>query len=113
MNVDTTDTMVLEALEQARNSYAPYTHNYAAIVLKTQDGKLFQGRCAENAAFNPTLNPMQMAISTLIRHNRKFEDIVRAVLVESAEGKNSVVGASADALKAVAPRVKLESYTAD
>ena len=54
-----------------------------------------------------------MAISTFIRHNRKFDEIVRAVVVESAEGKNSVVGASAGALKAVTPRVKLEHYTAD
>ena len=58
MNIETTDALVLEALEHARCSYAPYTHNYAAVVLKTQDGSTYQGRYAENAAFNPTLNPM-------------------------------------------------------
>ena len=113
MNIDTTDPMILETLEQARSSYAPYTHNYSAVVLKTQDGQMFQGRYAENAAFNPTLNPMQMALSTMIRHDRKFEEIVRAVVVESAEGKNSIVSFCADALKCVAPGVKLESYTAE
>ena len=54
-----------------------------------------------------------MALSTMIRHNRKFEEIVRAVVVDSAEGKNSYASASAEALKSVAPKVKIEHYVAE
>ena len=54
-----------------------------------------------------------MAISNLVRHNKKFDEIVRAVLVESADGKNSLLEASRDALAAIAPKVKLEHYVAD
>ena len=58
MSIDTTDSLALKALEHASCSYAPYTHNYAAIALMTQDGETYCGRYAENAAFNPTMPPM-------------------------------------------------------
>ena len=56
----------------------------------------------KNAAFNPSMQPMQMALSNLIRHNRQYSEIKRAVLVESSEGKISLVGATMDALHAIA-----------
>ncbi|WP_394203478.1 cytidine deaminase [Shewanella waksmanii] len=107
LDFDSADPMIIEALDHASLSYAPYTHSYAAVVLETQDGHTYCGRYAENAAFNPSMMPMQMALSTLIRHNRDLSEIKRAVLIESSLGKISLVGASMDALHACAP-VELE-----
>jgi len=100
--LESSDPMIIEALDHASLSYAPYTGNYAAVVLETRDGTTYCGRYAENAAFNPSMMPMQMALSTMARHNRDFTEINRAVLVESSQGKISLVSATMNALHAVA-----------
>lgn len=110
--LDSNDPMVIEALDHASSSYAPYTKNYAAVVLETKDGATYCGRYAENAAFNPSMQPMQMALSTMARHNRDFSEINRAVLIESSKGVVSLVGAAMDALHSVAP-IELEHIVAD
>ncbi|GGI73926.1 cytidine deaminase [Shewanella hanedai] len=107
LSLDSSDPMIIEALDHASLSYAPYTGNYAAVVLETKDGATYCGRYAENAAFNPSMLPMQMALSTMARHNREFSEVNRAVLIESANGKISLVGATMDALHAIAA-VELE-----
>lgn len=112
LSLDSSDPMIIEALDHASLSYAPYTNSYAAVVLETKDGSTYCGRYAENAAFNPSMLPMQMALSTMARHNREFSDIHRAVLIESANGKISLVGATMDALHAVAA-VQLEHIVLD
>ena len=61
-----TDRLLLAAAEAATQSYAPYSHSYAGVALQTQDGTLFCGRYAENAAFNPSLPPLQSALITAI-----------------------------------------------
>jgi len=112
LSLDSSDPMIIEALDHASLSYAPYTNSYAAVVLETKDGATYCGRYAENAAFNPSMLPMQMALSTMARHNREFSEISRAVLIESAGGKISLVGATMDALHAVAA-VELEHIVLD
>lgn len=102
-NCDSDDPMIIEAIDQMGLSYAPYTNNNAAVVLETNDGATFRGRYAESAAFNPSMQPMQMALSNLIRNNRQYSEIKRAVLVESSVGKITLVGAAMDALHAIAP----------
>ncbi|WP_025820662.1 cytidine deaminase [Shewanella marina] len=94
------DPLVNEAVEQANLSYAPYSNTYAAVVLQTKSGDVFVGRYAENAAFNPSMQPMQMALANLLRNNQEYTEINRAILVESV-GKISLVEASMDALLAV------------
>jgi cytidine deaminase len=110
--LDSADPMVIEAIDHASLSYAPYTESYAAVVLETKDGQTFCGRYAESAAFNPSMLPMQMALSAMVRHNRDFSEINRAVLVESSQGKISLVGATMDALHAAAA-VELEHIVVD
>ncbi|WP_394392607.1 cytidine deaminase [Shewanella woodyi] len=112
LSLDSSDPMIIEALDHASLSYAPYSNSYAAVVLETKDGATYCGRYAENAAFNPSMLPMQMALSTMTRHNREFTEINRAVLIESAQGKISLVGATMDALHAVAA-VELEHIVID
>ncbi|MBM7074371.1 cytidine deaminase [Shewanella sp. 202IG2-18] len=98
MKLVSEDPVVLEATHQANKSYAPYSKNYCAVTLELEDGSLYSGRYAENAAFNPSMQPMQMALTNLVRHNRQYSEIKRAVLVESAEGKISLANASLNAL---------------
>ncbi len=110
--LDCDDPMIIEALDHMSLSYAPYSNGYAAVVLETKEGQTFCGRYAENAAFNPSMLPMQMALSAMARHNRDFNEINRAVLIESSQGKISLVGATMDALNAVAA-VELEHIVVD
>lgn len=110
--LDSSDPMIIEGLDHAGLSYAPYTQSYAAVVLETADGATYCGRYAENAAFNPSMLPMQMALSNLTRHNREFSEISRAVLIESSQGKISLVGATMDALHTVAA-IELEHIVVD
>lgn len=110
-SLDSDDPIVKKALEHASQSYAPYTQNHAAVVLETIDGNQYSSRYAENAAFNPSMLPMQMALSAMVRHDQDFSDISRAILVESSQGKVSLIGATTDALNAVS-HIKLEHMIA-
>ncbi|MGL5480727.1 MAG: cytidine deaminase, partial [Aeromonas veronii] len=61
LELQSEDPLWQAALAAARQSYAPYSQGYAAVALQFADGRIFSGRYAENAAFNPSLPPMQMA----------------------------------------------------
>lgn len=56
---------LLKAVLAAGLSYAPYTSGHAAVVLELSDGRLFEGLYMENAAFNPSLPPLQSALTHL------------------------------------------------
>ena len=89
-----TDRLLLAAAEAATQSYAPYSHSYAGVALQTQDGTLFCGRYAENAAFNPSLPPLQSALIMLRMAGYGPEDIQVAALVESQQGQISHLAAT-------------------
>ena len=89
-----TDRLLLAAAEAATQSYAPYSHSYAGVALQTQDGTLFCGRYAENAAFNPSLPPLQSALIMLRMAGHAPEDIQAAALVESQQGQISHLAAT-------------------
>lgn len=88
------DTLLKAALQQANLSYAPYSHNRAGVALQLADGRIITGRYLENAAFNPGLGPMQLALSQLQLQGGRPEHITRAVLVESAAGISQYPGAA-------------------
>ncbi|GLP96485.1 cytidine deaminase [Paraferrimonas sedimenticola] len=106
---DSEDTLTQLAITQANASYAPYSKNYAAIALETASGQQFFGRYAENAAYNPSLMPVQGALSQMALSGNFEQPIVRAVLVESSQGSISLANASMDALHAIAD-VQLEHW---
>ena len=109
----TEDKLVLEALTAAIHCYSPYTHNRAGCAIQTINGQTFSGRYVENAAFNPSLSPLQVAFSCLnMSHLGEMPKVSRAVLVEkpSKIGQRSV---SEMILKSVAPGVMLEYYQAE
>jgi cytidine deaminase len=110
--LESSDPVVNAALAAANSSYAPYTFDYAGVALKTRDGSIFTGSVAENAAYNPSMSPLEAAVvSLVISGGKSYDDIVDAVLVEAAGSKSSQVAATRAVLDAITS-VPLRSYQA-
>jgi len=77
-----TDDLAAQALKAARMSYAPYSKAYAGVALRTAGGVVVTGAYAENAAFNPSMSPLEVALSRLNLQGVAFEEIADAVLVQ-------------------------------
>jgi cytidine deaminase len=96
------DPVTEAALRAANASYAPYSHSYAGVALRTGDGRVYSGAVAENAAFNPSLSPLEAAVvSLVISGGRGYGDITDAVLVEVAGAVASQVAATKAVLAAI------------
>lgn len=80
----TSEVLVDHAIAAAEQSYAPYSGNFAGVALQMSDGRIIKGRGAENAAFNPSLPPLQSALSMLALEPASSVPvrIERAVLAE-------------------------------
>ena len=112
MTLSSSDPLVQAALKAANVSYAPYTSSYAGVALKTKDGGIFTGSVAENAAFNPSMSPLEAAVvSLVINGGKSYADIADAVLVEAANSKASQAAATRDVLGTITS-VPLRFYTA-
>lgn len=110
LTIDTDDDLARAALAAANASYAPYSRAYAGVALRARDGAIFSGALAENAAYNPSLSPLEAAIVNLvIGGGKSYADIAEAVLVEAA-GPVSQEGATRAVLAAIGD-VPLRRYT--
>jgi cytidine deaminase len=78
--IDERDDLAQTALRAANMSYAPYSKSFAGVAVRTKDGRMFSGAYAENAAFNPSLSPLQAALSQLNLGGAGWSDIAEAVL---------------------------------
>lgn len=87
------DPTATAALAAANASYSPYTGTFSGVALMTSSGVICTGRYAENAAYNPSMSPLEAALSQLVFHGQDFSTIVEAVLVET-NGKADQVGAT-------------------
>jgi cytidine deaminase len=106
------DPVVRAALKAAKASYAPYTFDYSGVALKTRDGGIYTGSVAEDAAFNPSMSPLEAAVvSLVISGGKSYGDIVDAVLVEMAGSKAGQAAATRDALASITS-VTLRAYQA-
>ncbi|PLR41292.1 cytidine deaminase [Chimaeribacter californicus] len=76
------DALVKYALTAINQSHAPYSHSHSGIALEGSDGRIFPGRYAENAAFNPSLPPLQAALNLMNLAGGDCNAITRAVLIE-------------------------------
>jgi cytidine deaminase len=102
LKIDSDDPVVRAALAAANASYAPYTFSYAGVALRTRDGEIYAGQVAENAAFNPSMSPLEQAVVNLVICGGKtYDDIADAVLVEAAQSKASQVDATSDVLATI------------
>ena len=75
---------------------------------------MFYGRYAENAAYNPSLSPLQSALAfmSMCLPAQTELSVTEAVLVE-AQSKISQKDVTAAALSSVAPSVVLQHYQTD
>lgn len=79
--LDEADELLHAAAGAAIRSYAPYSHSPAGVALRTADGTVVTGAYAENAAFNPSMSPLEVALSQLNLRGRSFDTITDAALV--------------------------------
>lgn len=107
------DPIIIAALAAANSSYSPYTSDFSGICIQTTYGATYIGGYAENAAYNPSMSPLEAALVLLTMYGDSYQYISRVVLVEATASKCSQFEASTDVLAAIAPGVTLEYYKAN
>ncbi|MGV3345083.1 cytidine deaminase [Enterobacteriaceae bacterium LUAb1] len=78
------DELAQAAIEAGSHSHAPYSKAYSGVALQTRSGAIYRGSYAENAAFNPSLPPLQVALNLLNLTGENCRHIQRAVLAEQS-----------------------------
>jgi cytidine deaminase len=106
------DSLSLAALDAARKSYAPYTKAHSGVAIGTRPGRMYKGAYIENAAYNPSLPPLQTALVALITAGESHSAISDVVLVEVEGAPISQKSAAEAVLSAIVPTVKLRVLTA-
>ena len=108
-----TDPVIAAALVAGCSSYALYKTDascgYAGVAVELADNSIYAGRYAENAAYNPSLSPLQSALS-FMNMNQPLSGtrtVVRCVLVE-VPTLGSQLSATQAVLAAYAPGVSVE-----
>jgi cytidine deaminase len=104
------DPLVLEALKAACSSHCPYSRSPSGIALSTSSGRVFAGSYIENAAFNPSLPPLETALAGYFAAGPNAGNIHRAVLVEDQKSKISQQTNTRSVLAAVAPSARFERF---
>lgn len=104
------DPLVSEALKAACTAYSPYSRSPSGVALSTAAGRVFTGSYIENAAFNPSLPPLQAALAGYFAAGAHAGEIQRAVLVESEKSAITQDPTAQLVLAAVAPKARLERY---
>lgn len=89
------------AIAAANRSHAPYSQAPSGIALQMADGQIFAGSYAENAAFNPSLPPLQAALNLLSLSGYEYLEIKHAVLAEKEEASLTQWDATNATLKAL------------
>lgn len=79
------DTGVPHAIQDplvaaGKRAYVPYGRAPSAVALVATDGGIVTGAALENAAFNPSLGPLQVALVNWIAAGRSYDEIELAVL---------------------------------
>ncbi|WP_217522320.1 cytidine deaminase [Vibrio metschnikovii] len=108
---DDQDALIQTAIGALNRSHAPYTNNLSGVALRSASGAEYSGAYAENAAFNPSLPPLQVALIQLRMAGEEFTDLAGAALVEMAQGQISHLADTQATLETINPDLPL-SYLA-
>lgn len=84
LKIESNDLLAQRALLAANRSHAPYSHAFCGVALLLADETVIAGRYAENAAFNPSLPALQVALNHLRLSGYQDQDIVKVAMVEYA-----------------------------
>jgi cytidine deaminase len=90
----------------AANAYAPYSHSPSGVAIRSRRGNVYRGSYIENAAFNPSLPPLQVALVAMVVANEDFSEIAEVVLAEAVNNSISQLTATKSLLAAIAPRAE-------
>jgi cytidine deaminase len=104
------DELVLAAWKAACGAYSPYTNSPSGVALSTSSGRVFAGSYIENAAFNPSLPPLETALAGYFAAGPDAGVMERCVLVESPKGGISHEVTTKSVLAAIAPAAKFETF---
>ncbi|WP_114764360.1 cytidine deaminase [Vibrio rhodolitus] len=104
---DDQDELVKSALAALNRSHAPYTKNLSGVALKLKSGNVYLGGYAENAAFNPSLPPLQVALCQIRLAGKEFDAIESAALVEMRDGSISHLADTQATLEVINPDIPL------
>ena len=69
------------ALQQAVQSYAPYSHCPSGLAIATAGGAVYSGPYLESAAFNPSLGPLQAAVIDAVIDGIAYYTEVRCIVL--------------------------------
>lgn len=108
LSLDSGSDLLINALKAANQSHAPYSHNISGIALEMKSGHVYHGMYAENAAFNPSLPPLQVALIHANMSRECLSEITAAALVENHKGAISHLAITKSTLEALSPEVTLE-----
>ncbi|GAM76712.1 cytidine deaminase [Vibrio ishigakensis] len=95
------------ALSALNKSHAPYTKDHSGIAIKAKSGEIVSGSYAENAAFNPSLPPLQVALVQLQMSGISFNDIQEVALAEMEQGSISHLADTQATLEAIDPDIPI------
>jgi cytidine deaminase len=98
------------AFKAAVAAYAPYTQALAGVGLTAQNGKTFRGAYLENAAFNPSLSPLQAALVTMELAGQSIGDVEEATIVQVQDSKIDHTAASRPVFEKVTPKLRLQEF---
>ena len=84
ITLNTEDPVVAQALTMANQAHAPYSNTFHGVAIQTQERQIYHGSYAENAAFNPSLPALQVALNHLILSGEEVQNIARVVMVEKS-----------------------------
>ena len=106
------DELTMAALNAARKSYAPYTKAHSGVAVGTRSGRIYKGSYIENAAYNPSLPPLQTALVSLVLSGEEYSRISGVVLAEKEGAPISQKSVAEATLSSIAPDVELRVETA-
>ena len=95
------DALSRAAIAAANRSHAPYSASPSGVALLLDNGVIVSGSYAENAAFNPTLPPLQVALNLLNLSGYDYAQIRRTALAERADPRLIQWDATAATLNAI------------
>ena len=104
--IQSVESVAQTARYAAANAYAPYSNSPSGIAIRSRRGNVYRGSYIENAAFNPSLPPLQVALVAMAMASEDFSEIAEVVLAEAANNSISQLSATKSVLAVIAPRAE-------
>ncbi|MGI9354490.1 MAG: cytidine deaminase [Rhizobiaceae bacterium] len=96
------------ALAAARSCYAPYTEAFAGAAITARDGAIYRGSYVENAAFNPSIPPMQAAVILARLAGCTPDRFSEACVAQRSDAKIDHLKTAAIVLASLAPDLPIQ-----